>query len=386
MHPFECAVTWIALALAAGGCGTAAADASSSSTDASAPLAPSDAGALSDAPVDSQSVSQHEGGLLVGYYAEWKKGSFPPASVQWDALSHVAEAFALPEADGGLANLGTFADDALVAAAHAHGVKIIASVGGARGDFYASVVAPGPRARTVAALASLCATHGYDGIDLDWEYPDTGTIVAWSALVHELRVALDALGGGHLSLSSTLAATSPNSDLAPVDVLAALDWVEVMTYLYSGPKSDEVGFLSPMVDPLDAGDGSVSETIRHLIVDRGIPASKLLLGIAFYGFEFQDGPPGTAIASPSHVIEMDDTSIALLSEDAGWTRSWNAVASAPALTDGKSFVTYEDTSSIDAKCAFVHAQGLGGAMVWHMSEGVLPDGSQPLITHAAGCR
>ena len=288
-------------------------------------------------------------GLLVGYYAEWKKSTFPPSAIEWSALTHVAEAFVLPEADGGLSNVASFADDALVAAAHAHGVKVVASVGGARGDFYRSVVAAGPRGRTVAALATLCKDHGYDGIDIDWEFPDSSTIAAWESLLDDLRTALDAIGPG-LTLSSTIAPTPPSSDLPTVAALSKLDWVEVMAYRYSGPSSDEVGYLAPLADPPDAGgEGSVTDTIRHLVTDRGIPASKLLLGIPFYGLEFEDGPPGTPIASPSHVIEMPGTSVLPLVGTSGWTRSWDSVAGAPSLTDGKLFASHVRRHAVDRR-------------------------------------
>ena len=349
---------------------------------------PTDAGA-SDAGESSQDASSPDAGfgpgLLVGYYAEWKKSSFPASAIQWGTLTHLAEAFFLPEVDGGIANAGTLADDALVAAAHANGVKIIASVGGATGDFSASVVAPGPRARTVAALALLCAEHGYDGVDIDWEFPDTGSISAWVSLLDELRTALDAVRPG-LTLSSTIGPTPPNSDLPPLASLNKLDWVEIMAYRYSDPSSDEVGFISPLDVPPDAGEGSVSETVHHLVVDRGVPASKLLLGLPFYGFEFEDGPPGTPVSSPSKVLELDDSSVLQMVGAPGWTLSWDTVANAPSLTNGKLFLTYEDTQSIDTKCAFAHQSGLGGAMVWHMAQGVLADGAQPLLEHAANCR
>jgi chitinase len=395
------AMSWATLALLAFGCSARSrtqpvVDASNGglgepAIDGSPPVDSTDADAAEDgaSPGDGgTSVADGSAlgiGILVGYYAEWAKTTFPPSAVQWSALTHLAEAFALPSPDGGLANVADFADDALVQAAHAHGVKIVASIGGASGDFYGSVVGSAPRARTVAAVASLCADHGYDGVDIDWEFPDTGTISAWVALVSDLRAALDAVRPG-LSLSSTIGPLSPQIDLPPLASLDQLDWVEVMTYPYSDPQSDEVGFLAPIAAVPDSGEGSVSSTIQYLIGVRGVSASKLLLGLPFYGFEFKDGPPGTPISSPSHVVELDDGVVLPMVGTAGWTRSWDPLANEPGLVNGKLFITYEDTASIDAKCALAHASGLGGAMVWHMGEGVLPDGSQPLLAHAAGCR
>src|SRR5690606_285701 len=63
----------------------------------------------------------------------------------------------------------------LINAAHAQGVKILVSVGGASATYDANF-------RTVAASAALRNTfadnleahlraYGYDGVDLDWEFP-----------------------------------------------------------------------------------------------------------------------------------------------------------------------------------------------------------------------
>src|SRR5208282_3202461 len=113
--------------------------------------------------------------------------------------------------------------------------------------------------------------------DLDWEFPSSSTIAAWVALVADLRTALDAIGPG-LTISTTLGSSPSDSDIYPAASLATLDWVSAMTYAYANPSSDVVGYYAPLRAP--AGASSVDATITHL-VGRGVPASKLLLGIGF---------------------------------------------------------------------------------------------------------
>ena len=124
LHDQRFVVIGAALALMAVACGSNA-PAHDSAEGGPSTTGPIDAGAL-DASETSRDASQSTDagfgpGFLLGYYAEWKKSSFPASAIEWRTLTHLAEAFFLPEVDGGIANAGMFADDALVAAAHANG-------------------------------------------------------------------------------------------------------------------------------------------------------------------------------------------------------------------------------------------------------------------------
>ena len=206
--------TWLIPALLVG-CGAKAGELSTPLGDASRDEADDAAGnddasdeatisLAEDGGASPDGVTAHARGLLVGYYADWAATAFPVTSIDWTSLTHVAEAFALPQSDGGgLANAATVANAPLVQAAHAHGVKVVVSVGGAHGVFDGAVVDPKARAATVAAIAALCADHAYDGVDIDWEFPDAATVPAWVSLVDDLRTALDAVRPG-LTVSTTI--------------------------------------------------------------------------------------------------------------------------------------------------------------------------------------
>jgi chitinase len=370
--------------------GTVPVDAAAAGVDASGEpdaqpqLGASDGGAAEDGAVPTMEGGSAEGGLLVGYYTEWSAHDLPVSAIEWGPLTHIAHAFALPQDGGGIENATTLPNDALVQAAHANGVKVVVSVGGQSASWASVVGSPTSRAATVAALAGFCSQHGYDGVDVDWEFPDQTTIVAWSVMVAELRVALDAIRPG-LTVSSTVDDSASNSDIYPVPDLASLDWISAMTYAYANPGSSVVGFYAPLAAPDGGATGSVEATIAHLVA-RGVPASKLLLGFGFYGEEFRNGPPGATIVSPGDVVVFPQNKIAPLIGQAAWTLAWDPTASESSLQDGKDWISYEDARSIDAKCAYAHASGLGGAMIWHLAFGVFPDGTQPLLERAAGCR
>ena len=73
------------------------------------------------------------GTWVMGYYDSWDAQMYPPSAIDWDGLTHVAAAFYVPDGNGGWASGSFDATTAsqLIAAAHAHGKKAIASIGGA---------------------------------------------------------------------------------------------------------------------------------------------------------------------------------------------------------------------------------------------------------------
>jgi len=69
----------------------------------------------------------------MGYYASWQPSLYPVSAIEWSGLTHIAMAFYTPNGSGALTLMGGNPQLALdmVSAAHQHGVKAIASLGGA---------------------------------------------------------------------------------------------------------------------------------------------------------------------------------------------------------------------------------------------------------------
>ena len=347
----------------------------------SAPLG-SDAGPAPDA---TPPPPPPTGGYLVAYYANWTTGTMPVKTIPWSKMTHVAHAFVLPSATGGLRDVSSYVDATLITEAHAHGVKVVASVGGAGANFDANVD-PAVRALTVSALASLCKTNGYDGIDLDWEFPDATTGPAWSALIAELRVALDAIDPA-LTISAAVASGAWNGQHLPSDGLSKLSWVGVMTYDYAGAWSATSGHDSPLFPSKGGDGGSVSESVDYYLGKRGLPADRVLLGLPFYGAQFGSNAIASTPVAPSASPDYRDV-VASIAGAEGWTKGWDDGAKVPFLTRAASpgFLSYDDEKSIGAKCAYGKSKALRGAIVWHLAGDRLPDGTNPLLDAAQPCR
>jgi chitinase len=61
-----------------------------------------------------------------------------------------------------------FLEPALISKAHAAGVKVLLLLGG---DFPGLETTTGGLATLLANLQTFITTNGYDGLDIDWEYP-----------------------------------------------------------------------------------------------------------------------------------------------------------------------------------------------------------------------
>src|SRR6476620_211022 len=98
-----------------------------------------------------------------------------PAKINLGLYTHLCHAFVTADADGTIRPGKSCPSRALVADAHKAGVKVLVSLGGWGWDkqFAAIVADPKAEDRYAAAVAAIVDEYDYDGIDLDWEYPDT---------------------------------------------------------------------------------------------------------------------------------------------------------------------------------------------------------------------
>ena len=210
---------------------------------------------------------------IVGYFPSW---SGDPLSVRYPALTHVVYAFALVDATGVYRPVE--APDkltAVAARARAAGIKSMISVGGwNQGDTSAleTICAdPDLTAGFVANTLALLDLYGLDGVDLDWEFPGASTAAGYAELVHALAEALHARGG---ELSLAVSAADLNGRFVLDAAWQDADWLNVMAY--------DDGFGQSASVPHSSYSFARS-ALDYWITVRGVPSSKLVLGVPFYG-------------------------------------------------------------------------------------------------------
>jgi chitinase len=216
----------------------------------------------------------------------------------------------------------------------------------------------------------------FDGIDVDWEYPNQEDAANYIALITEFRRQMDLYKHG-LRLSVAIGATPaqyPGVDMAAVSKIA--DQIAVMNYDYAGPWSKTTGIIAPLYT--DAADptapGSVDATITAY-KKAGVPSDKLLMGLPFYAYGWSQVPPKNHGLYQSGVAIHGDKSYSFVRElIPNSTLYRDQKTQAPWLYDGQTFWTFEDPTSIRFKVNYAQHQKLGGIMIWELS-GDMPDAS-----------
>ena len=176
-----------------------------------------------------------------------------PRNINFRLYTHLCHAFLVADGDGKVRESRSVPNRELIADSHKAGVKVLVSLGGWGWDKqFASIVSkPESEERYVKSVMDIIDAADYDGIDLDWEYPDTKEeVVGFERLTRRFRKDLDAIGvkkGRPMVL--TMAASSNFGTLKWLDkgfLLETMDWINVMTYDYAGDWTEYAGHHSPL--------------------------------------------------------------------------------------------------------------------------------------------
>ena len=112
---------------------------------------------------------------LIGDYGYWSRTQQPPyssAQIPFAKLTHINHAGVSFDASGALVVPDGFLEPELIQKAYAAGVKVLLLLGG---DFPALEMGPSVLSTLVANLQAFVHGKGYDGVDIDWEYPSTSS-------------------------------------------------------------------------------------------------------------------------------------------------------------------------------------------------------------------
>ncbi|KAI9353773.1 glycoside hydrolase superfamily [Obelidium mucronatum] len=216
---------------------------------------------------------------IIGYWAQWAPYTRPQTRIDLLDLTNfsvINYAFLNALSDGSLKSFDDWADflhiTRLTGTARVKypNLRTVISVGGWSGSVHFSNIAKSATATAnfVKNIKKYLSDNGFDGLDLDWEYPSGGGLSCNAALRAEL--------GNDIILSI---ATSPDVNRYVVNgvnylpaIAEQLSYIQVMTYDFYGscnqPRTERSG-QSP--DP------------SKDYVDIGIPKSKLVPGVGFYG-------------------------------------------------------------------------------------------------------
>ena len=268
-------------------------------------------------------------------------------------------------------------------------LTVLASVGGWlwSGDFSDAALTTQSRATFIDSIAAFVDRYKIDGLDIDWEYPGMAGATNhfrpedkqnYTLLLKELRQRFDHEEKRlHRRLLITIATGASKEFLdhtEMAEVQKYVDTVNLMAYDYYEPGSEPTtGHHAPLfTNPDDPKHISADNSVREY-EQAGVPATKIVLGVPFYGHIWGHVPatnhglfqPGQPV--PNAFARYSDISNTMLAS--GFTRYWDATASAPYLYHPQKqiFVSYEDPESLALKCKYLLDHHLGGIMFWDYS-------------------
>lgn len=325
-------------------------------------------------------LPNHLSKRVVADYGYWSKYQTPPygaGQIPFRKLTHINHAGASFDASGNLSVPDGFLEPELNHRAHALGVKVLLLL---YGDF-AGLQASGAVQTLVDNIAAFERQYGYEGVDIDWEYPastpDRKFLVTLMAKLRESNpqyvLSIDAAPWGgygydlkHLQLS--------------------LDYVNIMMYDCAGPWTAH-GQLNSSIfwNPKDPAPyecqpgGSVHDAATIFL--KHMPAKKLNMGTPFYGYLYHNinqefGLCPNAATTPDGECDFAVTSGNYGTDfkprinQHGWQTFYDPVAMVPYMVraNGENgYITYDDAFSTYFRVFYADWQrGLGGTFMWSL--------------------
>ncbi len=280
-------------------------------------------------------------------------------------------------------------------------IKTLISIGGWTWSTYFSNIALTQQSRET--FAASCVTfiqeYGFDGVDIDWEYPVSGGLESnitrpedkhnFTLLLAELRSQLDNAGDYLLTIA---APSSPiiMENIEIDSIYQYVDWINIMTYDFHGPWGGDADAVTHFNSPLYITEGDGLEEPYHsyfnisAAVDgylaHGVPPEKLAFSFPFYGRGYDGVPdinnglfqtytgPASGGTWEADVFDYWDLAENYINVN-GYTSYWNNEAKEPWLynPNTQKMITYDDPQSIEEKVNYLKSKNLGGAMFWEFS-------------------
>lgn len=234
---------------------------------------------------------------------------------------------------------------------HKPDLEVLVSIGGNSSDMSLALRDDSLRALLVASCKELVDGMGLDGIDVDWEFPGRGEhalpveedVANYVKFLADLRRSL----GDDRIITVACAGSAYGVDFR--GMTPYVDQFNLMTYDMGTPPSHH----SALYDSERVGWLSCDHSVRNYL-EGGVPASKLVLGMPFYG--------------RGRDAFKDFTDWRHIAVGEGYTEHYDSVAQVPWIADsaGELVLGYDNPKSLRLKCDYARAKDLAGVMYWRM--------------------
>ena len=357
-----------------------------------------------------EKIPPESGVKIMGYY--YPRGPVIPGALQLDKLTHII--FSFTEV---INNEMKFMDDSsgiklkhLVDQKKEYpDLKVMIACGGwgGSGGFSDMAKNADTRMKFVTSVNKFIREYNLDGLDIDWEYPGLPGIgnpyipedkQNFTSLMKELRASLDSISTEQILTFAVAGWQDFFYNIELDKVMPHVTYMNVMSYDLAGGhdpytshhtnlgwvKMEDIEGTPAAMKMIEDGDSTKpwsAERIISYCMGKGVKASQIVIGGAFYGKGWIGVPPvNNGLYQENRGPWRGRGNYAIIREQYedknGWVRHWDPIAKAPWLYNAADsiFLSYEDTVSIRLKTQYAANTGLGGIMFWSLSGDADKDG------------
>ncbi|MDD3474327.1 MAG: glycosyl hydrolase family 18 protein [Candidatus Dojkabacteria bacterium] len=295
---------------------------------------------------------------VMGFYPNWLSSDLY-LTLNYNTLTTIAWSFLGVNSDGSLIKT-SYPPTNLINYAHSRGTRVVVSVNPGWGAPVINTIlsSPGLQSTLINNLVYEVQTHGFDGVDIDFEgFPTTNPVngqsnrTLFTTFMTSLSNALHSINSNY----------KISVDIPPVDWENVFDtsalspyvnYFMLMGYDYHWASGPTAGAVAPLP--------SVINSINTYL--QSIPNSKLLLGVPYYGYEWttQTQQPDSPTIGSGISVTYNNALIR-----AGiYGRQWNSTWSSPYYLTGTGQGWYDDAQSLSLKYDVVNQKNLAGIGIW----------------------
>ena len=239
------------------------------------------------------------------------------------------------------------------------------------------------RAKFATNIVEAVEKYHFDGVDIDWEYPDGNEVPNYVEFLKELKTKLKRANKEYL-LTTAVYGGNGAHHYNIKEAAQYLDYIHLMTYdLNDANLTSHLTSLGGSRYGIYTGKGTVDAYITS-----GAPMDKLVLGGAFYGKVYEISKSATKFLGERPINKPYTISYSnikhnyldKIGQDGNIhvEKKWDKAANAAYLevteyddnknVVSKKFITYDDPESLKLKANFVFDNGMAGMMFWELGE------------------
>ncbi|XP_065368948.1 probable chitinase 10 [Calliphora vicina] len=269
-------------------------------------------------------------------------------------------------------------------------VKTLLSVGGSQSSRNFSTTAADPEKISTFVESALhyIKRYGFDGLDLDWEYPNQYHSIKNNNDRENLVTLLQHLKEGFEPYGYLLTAAIGPAEYSPQlsynisEMVKYLDFINVMAYDLHGPWESEIGHNAPLyAGSLDTTERAKQHSFDGLAkywLSQGTPRNKLVMGIPFYARSYTVKDSGNHSTGAPHIgrgiggqytkeagiLGYNEMCEMFNQEKYNWHFEWDSIQKVPFAYNNSQWISYDNETSIALKVDYVKNETLGGIMIW----------------------